>query len=144
MADSQCRILVLASGNGSNFQALCDGVADGRIPNSKIVQLIVNRSKAYATTRAENKGIPWQYYNLISHGFQAKGEKDPETIQRGRDNYDLALAGKILEHKPDLIVLAGWMQIFGEHFLNPLTAAGCTIINLHPSLPGMFDYDKTC
>ena len=65
----------MASGNGSNFQALCDAISDGRIPNASIVRLIVNRGKAYATTRAESKGIPWEYFNLISHGFQEKGEK---------------------------------------------------------------------
>lgn len=52
-----CRILVMASGNGSNFQALIDAVAAGTIPNSKIMRLIVNRAKAYATTRAEKAGM---------------------------------------------------------------------------------------
>ena len=60
---SPCRILVMASGNGSNFQALINAVASGVIPNSKIVRLIVNRSKAYATTRADQAGI------YISHLF---------------------------------------------------------------------------
>lgn len=53
-----CRILVMASGNGSNFQALIDAIAAGTIPNSKIVRLIVNRAKAYATTRADKAGMP--------------------------------------------------------------------------------------
>lgn len=136
MVDSPCRILVMASGNGSNFQALCDGISDGRIPNATIIRLIVNRGKAYATTRAESKGIPWEYFNLISHGFQDKGEKVPQRIHEARGNYDAALAAKILEHKPHLVVLAGWMQIFGERFLDPLTAQGIRIINLHPALPG--------
>jgi len=56
MAESPCRILVMASGNGSNFQALVNAVAAGRVPNSKIVRLIVNRAKAYATTRADQAG----------------------------------------------------------------------------------------
>lgn len=133
-----CRILVMASGNGSNFQALIDAVADGRIPNSSIVQLVVNRGKAYATTRADNSSIPWEYFNLIAHGFQAKTDKDPESIQQARNKYDAALAKKILEsdQRPDLIVLAGWMYIFGEHFLDPISKAGIRIINLHPALPG--------
>ena len=42
--------------------------------------------KAYATTRAE-LAVPWEYYNLISHGFQAKGEKDALKIQEARDKY---------------------------------------------------------
>lgn len=133
-----CQIVVFASGNGSNFQALIDAVAAGQIPDSKIVQLIVNRAKAYATTRAESAGIPWQYFNPISNGFQAKGEKDPHKIQEARDKYDAALAEKLLNggFKPDLVVLAGWMYVFGKKFLDPLAEAGIKIINLHPALPG--------
>lgn len=133
-----CRILVMASGNGSNFQALCDGIANGQIPDSRIIRLVVNRQKAYAITRAEQQGIPWEYYNLIAHGFQAKSEKDPQKLQEARDQYDAALARKILdaEERPQLIVLAGWMYIFGEHFLAPISAEGIQIINLHPALPG--------
>ncbi|KAL2141202.1 hypothetical protein VTI28DRAFT_2708 [Corynascus sepedonium] len=140
MADP-CRIVVMASGNGSNFQALIDAVSAGRIPNSKIVRLYVNRGKAYATTRAEKAGIPWEYFNLISHGFQAKGEKDALKIQESRDRYDAALAEKLLQgdSKPDLVVLAGWMYVFGKHFLDPVDAAGIKIINLHPALPGKYD-----
>ncbi|KAL1837766.1 hypothetical protein VTJ49DRAFT_3430 [Mycothermus thermophilus] len=136
-----CRILVMASGNGSNFQALIDAVTDGRIPDSKIIRLVVNRGKAYATTRADRAGIPWEYFNLISHGFQAKGEADPAKIQESRNRYDAALAEKVLswEDRPDLIVLAGWMYVFGTHFLDPIAAAGIRIINLHPALPGKYD-----
>jgi phosphoribosylglycinamide formyltransferase len=135
-----CRILVMASGNGSNFQALCDAVAGGQIPNSSIIRLIVNRGKVYATKRAEQNGIPWDYFNLISHGFQAKTENDPKRLQEARDEYDTALARKVLnsDPRPHLIVLAGWMHIFGEHFLSPLKAEGIKIINLHPALPGRF------
>ncbi|KAK3899713.1 formyl transferase [Staphylotrichum tortipilum] len=140
MADP-CRIVVMASGNGSNFQALIDAVAAGRIPDSKILRLIVNRGKAYATTRADLAGIPWEYFNLISHGFQEKGEKDPLRVQESRDKYDAALAEKLLQgdFRPDLVVLAGWMYVFGKHFLDPLEAAGIKIINLHPALPGQYD-----
>jgi phosphoribosylglycinamide formyltransferase len=135
-----CRILVMASGNGTNFQALCDGVTRGSIPNSSIIRLIVNRGKAYATQRAEQNGIPWEYFNLITHGFQAKNERDEKRLQEGRDRYDVALAGKILdcETKPHLIVLAGWMHVFGEQFLKPIRGKGIEIINLHPGLPGQF------
>ncbi|KAH8886382.1 phosphoribosylglycinamide formyltransferase [Thozetella sp. PMI_491] len=138
---SPCLILVMASGNGSNFQALINAVGEGKIPNSKIIRLIVNRKKAYAVQRAEQAGIPSEYFNLISNGFQAAGEKDPQKLQEARDKYDAALATKILqdEPRPDLIVLAGWMYVFGKSFLDPLKAAGIQIINLHPALPGRYD-----
>lgn len=129
----------MASGNGSNFQAIIDALASGKIQNSKIIRLYVNRSKAYATKRAEQAGIPWEYFNLISNGFQAKGEKDAQKLQQARDKYDAALAERLLrdeESKPDLVVLAGWMYVFGKQFLGPLEAQGIRIINLHPALPG--------
>ncbi|TAQ84870.1 hypothetical protein B7494_g6803 [Chlorociboria aeruginascens] len=150
MADGQqspCRILVMASGNGSNFQALIDAVAAGRIPNSKIVRLIVNRAKAYATTRADQAGIPWEYFNLISNGFLAKGEKDEGKVKDARERYDMALAERVLGEREgegegerlDLVVLAGWMHVFGKTFLEPLEREGVRVINLHPALPGKHD-----
>jgi phosphoribosylglycinamide formyltransferase len=59
MADQQqspCRILVMASGFGSNFQALIDAVAAGRIRNSKIIRLVVNRKNVQSIKRAEIAG----------------------------------------------------------------------------------------
>lgn len=129
----------MASGNGSNFEALIHAVNTGKVPNSKIIRLIVNRGKAYATKRAELAGIPWEYFNLISNGFQVKGEKDPQKLQEARAQYDAALAEMLLKDdlRPDLIVLAGWMHVFGKEFLDPLEANGVKIINLHPALPGI-------
>lgn len=156
-----CRILVMASGNGSNFQALIDAVAAGHIPNSRITRLFVNRAKAYATTRADKAGmfffcnfdenftqrhrtrltlvgIPWEYFNLISNGFLPKGEKDETRVAEARQKYDAALAQKVLaeEQRPELIVLAGWMHVFSGAFLEPLEKEGIKVINLHPALPG--------
>lgn len=136
--EEPCRILVMASGNGSNFQALIDAIASEAIPNSRITRLIVNRAKAYATTRAEKAGIPWEYFNMISNGFLAKGEKDEAKTAEARKRYDAALAEKILklEERPELIVLAGWMWVFSSEFLRPLEEVGIKVINLHPALPG--------
>lgn len=89
------------------------------------------------------QGIPWEYYNLISNGFQKKGETDESKILAARKAYDAALAAKILAapaaERPELIVLAGWMYVFSPSFLEPIDAAGIKIINLHPALPGEFD-----
>ncbi|KAF5529468.1 phosphoribosylglycinamide formyltransferase [Fusarium mexicanum] len=138
---SPCRILVMASGFGSNFQALIDAISTGSLPNSRIISLIVNRRNAHATVRAEKAGIPWQYFNLISHGFLEKGEVDEQKVTEGRRKYDAALAEKILsaDEKPELIVLAGWMHVFSTAFLDPIQKAGLNVINLHPALPGEFD-----
>ncbi|CVL00252.1 phosphoribosylglycinamide formyltransferase [Fusarium proliferatum] len=138
---SPCRILVMASGFGSNFQALIDAISTGSLPNSRIISLIVNRRNAHATARAEKAGIPWQYFNLISHGFLGKGESNEQKVTEGRRKYDAALAEKILsaDEKPELIVLAGWMHVFSTAFLDPIQRAGLNVINLHPALPGEFD-----
>ena len=102
----------MASGNGSNFQALIDAVQAQRISDSQIVRLFVNRNKAYAVTRAENAGIPCTYFNLISRGFQAKDEKDADKLKEARSRYDAALAEVVLQDTPDLLICAGWMHVF--------------------------------
>ncbi len=53
---SPCRITVMASGFGSNFQALIDGIANGSLPHSRIISLITNRKSAHATARADKAG----------------------------------------------------------------------------------------
>uniref|UniRef100_A0A1Y1N9Z3 phosphoribosylglycinamide formyltransferase 1 n=1 Tax=Photinus pyralis TaxID=7054 RepID=A0A1Y1N9Z3_PHOPY len=137
-----CRILVMASGSGTNFQALIKAVREGPIRNSQIIRLVTNRRTAFATKRAEGAGIPWDYFNLISHGFLPKGEKDEQKVAEARERYDAALAKRVLSadnKPPELIVLAGWMHIFSPAFLEPMERAGVRVINLHPALPGEFD-----
>jgi len=131
-----CRIIVMCSGSGTNFQALIDAVLSGRIRKAAIVRMFYNKAKAYARERAERASIPAEYFNVVARGFQPKGEKDPATLLEARRAYDAALATEVLQHKPDLIVLAGWMHVFSELFLVPLQDAGVRIINLHPALPG--------
>lgn len=129
----------MASGSGSNFQALLDGVAAGRIPDAHIVRLFVNRKTAFAVERAGRAGIPSEYFNMVAGGFQAKGETDPARLKEARTRYDAALAEKVLAEDPDLVVLAGWMHVFTEGFLRPVAERGVKVINLHPALPGGFD-----
>lgn len=86
-------------------------------------------------------GIPHEYFNLISNGFIAKGEKDEKIVADARLKYDAALAELVLaaEQKPELIVLAGWMHVFSSAFLDPMEKAGIKLINLHPALPGKLE-----
>ncbi|RWA12636.1 hypothetical protein EKO27_g2450 [Xylaria grammica] len=111
MAEYKARISCLASGNGSNLQALIDASASGVIAGS-IVRVTVNKKDAYAVKRAESAQppIPTDYFNLVKHGFLTTGEKDPQKVKEARFKYDTALAERILVDKPDLIVLAGWMH----------------------------------
>ncbi|GAP87763.1 putative phosphoribosylglycinamide formyltransferase [Rosellinia necatrix] len=140
--ESPCRILVMASGFGSNFQALIDAISTGRLRNSRIISLVTNRKNAHATVRADEAGIPWDYFNLISNGFLQKGETDEQKVAEGRRRYDAALAARVLstdKERPELIILAGWMHVFSGAFLEPIEKAGVQIINIHPALPGEFD-----
>ncbi len=110
------RLAVLASGSGSNFQAL----ADSPLLKSAGVQiccLFCNVPGAQVIERAGRAGVPVE---LLSHkGFQS------------REDYDRAVLAKLARHKPDLIALAGYMRILSPVFL---AAYPDKILNIHPAL----------
>jgi phosphoribosylglycinamide formyltransferase-1 len=112
------RIVVLASGSGSNLQAVIDGCAAGTI-DAHVVGVVSNRADAYALTRAENAGIDAELVARLD------GEE--------RRHYDARLAGAVASFEPDWVVLAGWMRILTSEFLDRFP--GC-VVNLHPALPG--------
>ncbi|MCY3849524.1 MAG: phosphoribosylglycinamide formyltransferase [Acidimicrobiaceae bacterium] len=122
------RIAVLASGAGSNLQALLDAVSDGRL-DAEIVGVIVNRPDAYALQRARANGIPTAFLDLRPYL-----DASDEPVQ-ARRRYDADLAAIASRRRPDLVVLAGWMHLLTMEFL------GCfpgRVMNLHPALPGEF------
>ncbi|KAK2459769.1 hypothetical protein APHAL10511_008201 [Amanita phalloides] len=121
------RIVVLISGSGTNLQALIDA----KIPQSEIVLVLSNRKNAYGLVRASNATPP------IATAYLALQPYLKNHPEKTRKDYDAEVAGIVLEAKPDVVVLAGWMHIFGEGFLEPLE--GVPVINLHPALPGAFD-----
>ena len=110
------RLVVLASGNGSNLQALIDAVDEGHI-NGQIVAVVSDRPESRALTRATDAGI------LAAPLPIAVGER--------RDDYDRRLADLLSDLAPHLVVLAGWMRI-----LTDTVVESFRVINLHPALPG--------
>jgi len=118
------RIAVLISGNGTNLQALIDNIASGDL-EADIAAVVSNKADAFGLTRAQRAGIPTEVFDL------------KEVLKDGgtREGYDVELAGLVAAYEPDLIVLAGWMLILGEGFLNRFPKK---VINLHPALPGAF------
>jgi formyltetrahydrofolate-dependent phosphoribosylglycinamide formyltransferase len=116
------RVAVLISGNGSNLQALIDRADDGTL-DAEIVVVVSNRGDAFGLERAARAGIPTEIVRLRDH---ADG---------GRAGFDVAVADVVERYEPDLIVLAGWMLILGEGFLDRFPDK---VINLHPALPGTF------
>ena len=109
-------IVVLISGSGSNLQALIDACSSGFIPG-KISAVISNKANAYGLVRASEAGISTQ---VLSHKHYSS-----------RDTYDIAMIDAIDQHKPDLVVLAGFMRILTPGFVNHYAGR---LLNIHPSL----------
>ncbi len=114
------KIAVLASGGGTNFQALIDGCRQGQI-DGEIVLLIYNRKDAYAKNRAEQNKIPYKYINKIASGGTEKMQ---------REVFD-----ELSKSKADIIVLAGYLEKLGKAVVEKWESR---IINIHPSLIPMF------
>jgi phosphoribosylglycinamide formyltransferase-1 len=109
------RAVVLASGNGSNFQAVIDAVNAGRLPLD-VARLISNKTDAYALQRARNAGI-----DAVALPWDRKGQS--------RAQYDAALLNVVEREQPDLILLLGWMHLLDDRFV----ATFPEMINIHPA-----------
>jgi len=110
------RILVMASGSGSNLQALIDASRDRDFPGD-IVAVGCNKPGAFALERAAKANI--ESFVIDNRDYSS------------RDEFDAALAAEILRYNPDLIVLAGFMRILTGNFVRAFHGK---ILNLHPSL----------
>ncbi|PVF94394.1 phosphoribosylglycinamide formyltransferase [Serendipita vermifera] len=143
------RIVVLISGSGTNLQALIDSRSRFSV-NADIVLVLSNRKAAYGLVRAQNATPP------IPTAYLALQPWLKANPGKTRDDYDAEVARIVLEARPDLVVLAGWMHVLGDGFLNRLSQAPSStqesqssslldhkfpipVINLHPALPGAFD-----
>lgn len=113
---SKMNIVVLISGNGSNLQAIIDAISERGL-NAEISAVISNRASAYGLQRASQAGI--------------KGISIDHKKYASREQFDQALIEEIDAAKPDLIVLAGFMRILTEQFVNHYQGR---LINIHPSL----------
>ena len=112
--DRPFRVAVLASGRGSDFQSIIDGVKSKRV-HAEIVGLLTDNPQAQAVGRAGENGIP---AFVIEH--------------QTREQLDAGIKGKLDELAPDLVVLAGYMKIIKDDGL--LRAYRGRMINIHPSL----------
>ncbi len=110
------RIGVLLSGRGSNFEALAESVAAGRIPNAEIAMVISNREGAPGIERAKARGIATRV--IPSKGLE-------------REAYDRQVAAVLDERKVDLVCLAGFMRLLSPYFVAKFRNR---ILNIHPSL----------
>jgi phosphoribosylglycinamide formyltransferase-1 len=110
------RVSVLASGRGSNFQAIIDSVESGRLEVT-IGSLITDNPQAYAIERAERAGIPVQLVNFASYA--------------ARSAYEAALLQAMEDSSADLFVLAGYMRILEGMIVRRYLGR---LINIHPAL----------
>ncbi|KEF43536.1 MAG: phosphoribosylglycinamide formyltransferase [Cyanobium sp. CACIAM 14] len=110
------RLAVMASGEGSNFEALVDACARGLVPG-RVELLAVNRERCGAKERAGRLGIPC---HLLDHRRHAS-----------REALDHALISLFRENRIDLVVMAGWMRIVTPVLIE---AFADRLVNIHPSL----------
>jgi phosphoribosylglycinamide formyltransferase-1 len=107
---------ILLSGRGSNFIAIADNIAAGKIPETEIAVVISNKPYAAGIQAAEERG-------LNAHVIQSKG--------LSRSEHDSAIVACLREHKVDLVCLAGYMRLVSSMFLE---AFPNRVLNIHPSL----------
>jgi phosphoribosylglycinamide formyltransferase-1 len=123
---------VLLSGRGSNFLAIADNIAGGRLPGCEIAVVISNKADAPGLEAARERG-------LKAVAIEARGRK--------RAEHDEEIIACLREHGVDLVCLAGYMRLLSPGFVQAFPQR---ILNIHPSLlpafPGLdaqeqaFDY----
>ena len=134
------RLVVMASGAGTNLGAILDAIAGGRL-DATVAAVIVNRRDAGARLRAERASVPVHYRPLAPYRTQVRPAIATSPGERGwartddRRRYDADLADLVAAAEADLVVLAGWMHLLSSSFLERFPMR---VINLHPALPGEF------
>ena len=112
---SNFNVAVLISGNGSNLQAIIDKFQKDEFVNVSCV--ISNKKDAYGLVRAEKAKI--DHYFIDNKNFSS------------REEFEQAIINILSKYEPDLVVLAGFMRILSELFVNKYKNK---LINIHPSL----------
>ncbi|KPL19871.1 MAG: phosphoribosylglycinamide formyltransferase [candidate division Zixibacteria bacterium SM23_81] len=110
------RLAVLASGGGTNLQAIIDACEGGEI-DAQVVLVVSNNSDAGALQRARTHGIP--DVHLSSKQFDS------------REEFDTRLLEILAEYKADLIILAGYMKLLSPAVVS---AYRHRMLNIHPAL----------
>lgn len=107
---------IMASGSGSNFEAIAQAIQEGQI-NAQIQVLIYNNPGIKAAARAEKWGVPAV---LLNH-----------RDYKRREDLDAAIVETLQKYEVDWVIMAGWMRIVTPVLIN---AFANRVINIHPSL----------
>src|SRR6204780_2940209 len=110
------RLGILLSGQGSNFLAIAEGIAQGRVEHAEIAVVISNRSDAPGIAAARSAGFTTQV-------IEARG--------RQRAEHDAEMIACLQAHHVDLVCLAGYMRLLSAQFVRAFPQR---ILNIHPSL----------
>lgn len=111
------RLGILVSGGGTNLQAIIDKIKSGYLAGCEIVTVVSSRPGVYALERARQNGLTT---GCISRKTYATMEE-----------YDQALRKHFSQYNVELVVLAGFLSMLGEAFIEAYRGR---IINVHPSL----------
>ncbi|GAB4100818.1 phosphoribosylglycinamide formyltransferase [Sinomonas halotolerans] len=111
------RIVVLVSGTGSNLQAVIDAVKAGELADVEIAAVGADREDTYGVERASEAGVETFVVNFNS--FPTRAE------------WDQALADRVAEYAPDVVVSSGFMRIVSADFIERF---GGRYLNTHPAL----------
>jgi len=125
--DKRIRIGVLASGRGSNLQAIIDAIEAGTL-EADLALVLSNKADAQALDRARRHGAPAIF--LDAKPFSTKSS-DPAEKQAAREAYDRAVLDVLKQHDIELVVLAGYMRIVTPVLIH---AYPNRMLNIHPSL----------
>ncbi len=107
---------ILLSGRGSNFEAIANNVASGKIPNARISVVISNKPDAGGLEIARRMG-------LEAMAIASKGKP--------REEHDREVVAVLRQHNVDLVCLAGYMRLISPWFVQQFPRQ---ILNIHPSL----------
>ncbi len=120
MPEAKLRVGVLASGRGSNLQAIIEAIEAGKLA-ARITVVISNNKDAQALECARRHGVADVFLDPAPY----KDRPD------GREAYDRAVLAVLKEHDIELVVLAGYMKIVTRVLID---AYSNRIMNIHPSL----------
>jgi len=115
-AERNKRLGVLLSGRGSNFAAIAENIAQGRLKGCEIAVVISNKADAAGLAIARER-------RLKAVAVEARGRK--------RAEHDAEIISTLREHQVDLIILAGYMRLLSPEFVQAFPQR---ILNIHPSL----------
>lgn len=122
----ETKLVVLASGRGSDFQAIADHKRLGILTNVTIVGLVCNHEGSQVIKRAQNLGVE----TFLIKGIAGEKFTSPNEKEKARINFDRSCIEIVRKLDADLVVLAGFDQIVSKDFVE---ACKFKILNIHPA-----------